>query len=328
MNSRRYAFRATGIVLRSMWHRAEGRFSLLVLGVWILVSLVSVFWTPWSLWWTDGYHVWQKPSMRHLLGTDGTGADVLSWLMAGSRTNLLICVLTVAVTAIFGLLLLAAMLARATIFAQISVVVIDALISLPTVLIALILAVPFGPSVAVIVAACGFGYGLNLARIARPQALLIARSGYVESALSNGARASGVFLRHIVPNIMPVLTVQLSISAGTVVLAESGLTYLGIGVQSGVPSWGHSLATSVSFINIYPLTVLWPGLIITCIVLSLNLCGDTLRDCADPLSNVQLRNAQFNSGQERSGQVRSGQVSSGQARNDQLNRVTTKGSGQ
>ncbi|MFT8592125.1 MAG: ABC transporter permease [Bifidobacterium sp.] len=261
----------------------------MVLGLWLAVAAVSLFWTPWSLWWTDGYHVWQKPSPSHILGTDGTGADVLSWLMAGSRTNLLICVLTVLVTAVFGLLLLAAMLARTALFAQASVVVIDALISLPTVLIALILAVPFGPSVAVIVAACGFGYGLNLARIARPQAMLVARSGYVESALSNGASAASVFSRHVIPNIMPIMMVQLSISAGTVVLAESGLTYLGIGVQSGVPSWGHSLATSVTFINVYPITVVWPGLIITCVVLALNVFGDALRDCADPLSNPELR---------------------------------------
>ncbi|WP_415451221.1 ABC transporter permease [Bifidobacterium sp.] len=272
-----------------MWHRGEGKFALIILGLWLAVAAVSLFWTPWSLWWTDGYHVWQKPSTSHILGTDGTGADVLSWLMAGSRTNLLICVLTVLVTAVFGLLLLAAMLARTALFAQTSVVVIDALISLPTVLIALILAVPFGPSVAVIVAACGFGYGLNLARIARPQALLVARSGYVESALSNGASAAGVFSRHVMPNIMPIMMVQLSISAGTVVLAESGLTYLGIGVQSGVPSWGHSLATSVTFINVYPLTVMWPGLVITCVVLALNVFGDALRDCADPLSNPELR---------------------------------------
>ena len=97
--------------------------------------------------------------------------------------------------------------------------------------------------------------------------------------------------RHILPNISPVLPVQLSLSAGTAVLAESGLTYLGIGVPSGVPSWGHSLATSVKFINVYPLTVLWPGLIVTLVVVALNLFGDALRDAADPLTNPRLRGA-------------------------------------
>lgn len=216
---------------------------------------------------------------------------MFSWLLAGSRTNLLIVVLTVAVAAMFGLAIVALMVSRHAALSAVSVVVVDALISIPTVLIALILAVPLGPSVAVIVIACGFGYGLNLARVSRPQAMLAARSSYVESALSNGASGLNVLARHILPNISPVLTVQLSLSAGTAVLAESGLTYLGIGVPSGVPSWGHSLATSVKFINVYPLTVLWPGLIVTLVVVALNLFGDALRDAADPLTNPRLRGA-------------------------------------
>lgn len=98
-----------------------------------------------------------------------------------------------------------------------------------------------------------------------------------------------VFVRHIMPNVMPVLLVQLSMSAGTSILAEAGLTYLGVGVGAGVPSWGHSLATSVKFISIYPLTVLWPGLIVTMTVIALHLFGDALRDAIDPLTNPELR---------------------------------------
>ena len=211
--------------------------------------------------------------------------------MAGSRTNLAIVVLTVCFALAFGLLLVSLMVSHSTLLANGTVVAIDALISIPTVLIALMLAVPLGASILGIVLACGFGYGLNLARVARPQAMLSARSLYVESALSNGASGLNVLARHILPNISPVLTVQLSLSAGTAVLAESGLTYLGIGVPSGVPSWGHSLATSVKFINVYPLTVLWPGLIVTLVVVALNLFGDALRDAADPLTNPRLRGA-------------------------------------
>ncbi|QOL33541.1 ABC transporter permease [Bifidobacterium lemurum] len=268
-------------LLRAVWRKPEGRFSLVVLALWILIALISLFWTPRSLWATDGYNVWDKPSASHWLGTDGTGADVFSWLMAGSRTNLLIVILTVAFSGAFGLLLVTLMVSRNSALANTSVVVVDALISIPTVLIALILAVPLGASIMVIVVACGFGYGLNLARVARPAALLAARSSYVESAMANGACGIRVLATHIVPNILPVLLVQLSLSAGTAVLAESGLTYLGIGVPSGVPSWGHSLATSVKFINVYPLTVLWPGLIVTVVVIALNVFGDALRDALE-----------------------------------------------
>ena len=83
------------IVLHSMWRRAEGKFALIVLALWLLIAIVSLFWTPQSLWATDGYHVWAKPSAEHWLGTDGTGADVFSWLLAGSHTNLVIVLLTV-----------------------------------------------------------------------------------------------------------------------------------------------------------------------------------------------------------------------------------------
>ena len=194
------------IVLHSMWRRAEGKFALIVLALWLLIAIVSLFWTPQSLWATDGYHVWAKPSAAHWLGTDGTGADVFSWLLAGSHTNLVIVLLTVVASVAWGLLLIAAMVAR------------------------------------------------------------------------NAALASS-----------SVLAVQLSLSAGTAVLAESGLTYLGIGVPSGVPSWGHSLATSVKLINVFPLTVVWPGLIVTVVVVALNIFGDVLRDAIDPVTNPALR---------------------------------------
>ena len=277
------------IVLHSMWRRAEGKFALIVLALWLLIAIVSLFWTPQSLWATDGYHVWAKPSAEHWRGTDGTGADVFSWLLAGSHTNLVIVLLTVVASMAWGLLLIAAMVARNAALASSSVVVVDALISVPTVLIALILAVPLGASIAVIVIACGFGYGLNLARVARPAALLASRSSYVESAMANRASGRRVLISQVMPNILPVLAVQLSLSAGTAVLAESGLTYLGIGVPSGVPSWGHSLATSVKLINVFPLTVVWPGLFATVVVVARNIFGDVLRDAIDPVTNPALR---------------------------------------
>ena len=277
-------------VLTTMWSHGSGRYSLMVLGLWLIVAAVSLFWTPQPLLATDGYHAWDTPSPAHPLGTDGTGADVLSWLMAGSATNLAIALLTVLCSAAIGLLLIGCMVSRRSVLASTTVAVVDALISIPTVLIALLLTVPLGASAGVIVGACSIAYGLNLARIARPSAVLAAQSDYVESARLGGASGWYVLTRHIVPNIVPVLMVQLSMSAGTSILAEAGLTYLGVGVGAGTPSWGHSLATSVKFINVFPLTVLWPGLVVTVVVVALNLFGDALRDAADPVTNPALRN--------------------------------------
>lgn len=269
-------------ILKRIWRASFGKFVCVTLFLWIAIAAISLFWTPYSLLKTNGYEVWQKPSFAHLLGTDGTGADMLSWLMAGSRVELVIVVCTVMISALIGTVLLSIMISQYKIIRATSVMAVDALISVPTVLIALMLAVPFGANVLVIVIACGFGYGFNLARIVRPSAKLVLQSDYVNSAISQGASRRYVLLRHVLPNITPVALVQLSLSAGTLILAESGLTYLGVGVPSGVPSWGRVLATSVTLIHVNPLAVLWPGLIVTIVVVALNLLGDVLRKVLDP----------------------------------------------
>lgn len=275
-------FIAQSTMLQRIWHATFGKFVCTTLALWLAIAVVSLFWTPYALVKTNGYEVWQKPSFAHWLGTDGTGADMLSWLMAGSRIELVLVVCTVLVSAVIGVVLLSLMIARFRLVRAISIMAVDALISIPTVLIALMLAVPMGASVAVIVLACGVGYGLNLARIVRPSAQLVLQSDYVNSAISQGASRRYVLFRHVLPNIMPVAFVQLSLSAGTVILAESGLTYLGVGVPSGVPSWGRVLATSVTLIHVNPLAVVWPGLMVTVVVVALNLLGDVLRTALHP----------------------------------------------
>lgn len=113
---------AAKTVIASIWHTGGGKYAMIVIGLWVAVSAISLFWTPYRLLDTDGYHVWASPSGSHPLGTDGVGSDVLSWLMAGSRTNLAIALLTVCVAAAVGLLLVAAMVSRNSAFASTSVV--------------------------------------------------------------------------------------------------------------------------------------------------------------------------------------------------------------
>lgn len=268
--------------LSRIWRGIIGKFVCIILCLWILVAALSFVWTPYSLLETNGYQVWQKPSLKHWLGTDGTGADMLSWLMAGSRVEILLVISTIVIASVVGFVILSFTICRVQKIRSVSIMAVDALISIPTVLIALMLAVPLGASVLVIMLACGFGYGLNLARILRPSAVLVLKSNYVDCAISNGASRSYVLLKHVLPNILPIASVQLSLSAGTVILAESGLTYLGVGVPSGVPSWGRVLSTSVTLIHVYPLAALWPGLVVTLTVLALNLFGDVLRSVTNP----------------------------------------------
>lgn len=265
-----------------LWSARYGKFTCMVLMTWIGISLIALVWTPYPLLATNGFHAWQSPSLAHWLGTDGTGSDIASWLMAGSSTELLLVVATVVCTACVGFMVLIASLARVLWIRASVVVFLDVLISLPTVLLALMLAVPFGASIGGMVIACGVGYGLNLARIVRPTALVSLQSEYVTAASCYGARHCYVLFRHVIPNSIPIVVVQLSLSAGTVILAESGLTYLGIGTPSAVASWGRVLTTSLALIHVHPLTVLWPGLLISVIVLTLNMFGDVLRVALEP----------------------------------------------
>jgi peptide/nickel transport system permease protein len=275
---------AFGKFSRRVFGGAEGKFAVVVICFWIVLALVSLLWTPWPLNYTDGFNTWKTPTGSHVLGTDGTGQDVFSWLMAGSMTELELVLAVVVLTGVLGILLIALSLVRSHVGSSIVVVAIDALLSIPLVLLALILAVPLGASLWVVIIACSVAYALALARIAQPAVRVVANSSYVEAALFAGASWWRVFFRHILPNVIPVLCVQLSLSAGTAILAESGLTYLGIGVPVGTPSWGYSLATSASFLQLYPLSVLWPGLLITLSVVALNLLGDKLRVALDPSS--------------------------------------------
>lgn len=272
-----------------MWSQGEGRFALIVMAIWLAVSILAAFWTPQPLGASNGYNTWAGPSWAHPMGTDGTGRDMLSWLMAGSGTELQIVIATCLLTALIGVLFVSFALARSAVVSEIAVVVTDMLLSIPIVLIALILAVPLGASLLVVILSCSISYGLNLARIAKPQAMLAANSRYVESARAAGSSRTRAFMTHVLPNLVPVLSVQLSLCAGTAILAESGLTYLGIGVPSGTASWGASLASSASFISIFPLTVVWPGALITLVVVALNLFGDVVRLAVDPVANPELR---------------------------------------
>lgn len=284
--------RAFRCVLSCVFHRADGAYALVVLGLWIAVAVVSLVWVPVDVDAIDGYNVWAAPSSAHPLGTDGAGHDVLSWLMRGSATELAIVVVVTVLTAALGTLGVWASVGsrrgrgRGS---RLWMIVVDTLISIPTVIVALIISVPLGASVAVIVIACTFAYSLSIVRVTRPVASLAASSRYVEAAQACGVGNARIFFTHILPAVSPTLMVQVSMSAGTSILAESGLTYLGVGVPSGTPSWGRSLATGARFITVAPLTVLWPGLVITLVVVALNLLGDALRDCADPVANPRLR---------------------------------------
>jgi peptide/nickel transport system permease protein len=268
--------------LGRLWRNAAGRFGLIVVLAVALIALVSLFWTPFDPLRVDIENRWAGPGGEHLLGTDGSGRDILSVLMAGSRTTIWVAVGAGLIATLTGLALaaLGALTPRAV--RETVAVAVDILIAFPVLLLAMMLSAVWGGSLLVVVIAVGLGFGVNIARVTRPELRRVLHSDFVLAGRASGLTPGQNLWRHLLPNVAPVFIVQLSWGMAVAVLAEAGLSYLGFGATVTEPSWGLLLAELQQFITVYPGSVVWPGLAITVTVLGFNLLGDGLRDATDP----------------------------------------------
>lgn len=275
--------------LRMLWQSATGRFGLIAVAVIAAVALISAFWTPFNPLTTDIPNRWATPSWPHLLGTDGTGRDILSLIMAGTRTTVFVSVGAGIVATVVGIALAALGALTARWVRETVAVLVDILIAFPVLIIAMMISSVWGGSLWVVIWAVGIGFGVNIARVTRPELRRVQQSDFVLAGRASGLTASQNLLRHLLPNVAPVFIVQLSWSMAVAVLSEAGLSYLGFGASVVEPSWGILLADLQRYISIHPLSVIWPGLAITITVLALNLLGDALREATDP--TLQQRSA-------------------------------------
>jgi peptide/nickel transport system permease protein len=276
--------------LRALLSSWTGRFAVVVVLVIALTAVVSMFWTPFDPMLSDVRGRWAAPGWPHLLGTDGTGRDILSLLMAGARTTAFVAVGAGVVATLVGISL-AALGALTTRWVRESVaVLVDILIAFPVLMIAMMISAVWGGSLWVVVFSVGLGFGVSIARVTRPELRRVQQSDFVLAGRASGLTAGQNLVRHLLPNIAPVFIVQLSWSMAVAVLAEAGLSYLGFGASLTEASWGTLLADLQRYIGVHPLTVVWPGIAITLTVLGLNLLGDALREATDP--TLSRRSAQ------------------------------------
>jgi len=268
--------------LRRLWSLATGRFGIVVVLVIAATAAFSLFWTPFRTKQTDVAARWALPGWPHLLGTDATGRDVLSLLMAGARTTVFVAVGAGLVATVIGILL-AVLGALTTRWVRESVaVLVDILIAFPVLIIAMMISAVWGGSLWVVIWSVGIGFGVNIARVTRPELRRVLHSDFVLAGRAAGLTPAQNLFRHLLPNVAAVFIVQLSWGMAIAVLAEAGLSYLGFGAPVTDPSWGVLLADLQRYITVHPLAVVWPGLAITLTVLGLNLLGDALRDATDP----------------------------------------------
>ncbi|RLK47682.1 ABC transporter permease [Microbacterium telephonicum] len=268
--------------LRRLWHLSTGRFGIIVVLVVAATALVSLVWTPFDPQRVDVAARWSPPGWPHLLGTDNSGRDILSLLMAGARTTVWVAVGAGLVATVIGVLLAALGALTARWLRESVAVAVDILVAFPVLLIAMMLSAVWGGSLWVVVVAVGIGFGVNIARVTRPELRRVLHSDFVLAGRAAGLTPFQNLWRHLLPNVAPVFIVQLSWGMAVAVLAEAGLSYLGFGAPVTEPSWGLLLKDLQAYLTVYPGSVLWPGLAITLTVLGLNLLGDGLREATDP----------------------------------------------
>jgi len=268
--------------LRRLWALSTGRFGLIVVAVVALTALLSLFWTPFDPAHVDIDARWLPPGWPHLLGTDAAGRDILSLIIAGARTTVFVAVSSGVIATVIGIALAALGALTARWLRETVAVLVDILIAFPVLLVAMMLAAIWGGSLWVVVWSVGIGFGVSIARVTRPELRRVLHTEFVLAGRASGLTPAQNLRRHLLPNVAPVFFVQLSWAMAIAVLAEAGLSYLGLGAAVTDPSWGLLLKDLQQYLTVHPVAVLWPGLAITLTVLGLNLLGDGLREATDP----------------------------------------------
>ncbi len=253
--------------------------SLLFLGA----ALLSFFWTPFDVARLTISERLQLPSAMHWFGTDHFGRDIFSMIMVGARTSIAVALVAVGIGMVMGVPLGLAAAARAgRLLDEIIMRGNDLVFAFPALLIAIMITAVFGASAVNAIIAIGIFNIPVFARLTRGAALSLWKRDYVMSARVAGKGAARISAEHILPNIANLLIVQGTIQFSLGILAEAGLSYVGLGAQPPTPSWGRMLADAQTLISLAPHIAIFPGLAIVFTVLGLNLMGDGLRDLFDP----------------------------------------------
>jgi peptide/nickel transport system permease protein len=248
----------------------------------VLMAGLSFFWTPYDANSMNPRDRLQAPSWRHPLGTDQYGRDIFSRIMVGAVNSIVVGLVTVAIGMSLGVLLgLAAAYCRKLIEEAIMRFS-DLLFGFPAVLTAILITSILGPSVINAMLAIGIFYIPVFARLTRAVAMTIWEREFVYAARASGVNEWNITRRHVLPNILSPLLIQGTIQFAVAILAEAGLSYLGLGTQPPHASWGRMLNEAQTFMGLAPWMAVFPGVAIAWAVLGFNLLGDGLRDTLDP----------------------------------------------
>ncbi|ALS62729.1 MULTISPECIES: ABC transporter permease [Pandoraea] len=253
-----------------------------LVGLLVLIAAVDLVYTPYNPVDVDLYARYAAPSAAHWFGTDAFGRDVLSRIMAGASLSLMVSVASVVLALAAGTLI-------GAIFGyvggwpdRLAGMLVDALMAFPGLLLALGIMTVLGPSKWGVVLALGLAYTPSVSRIARGAVLSLRMRDYVEASRTMGNREAWTFVRHVLPHCVQPLLIFSTSLFGSALLAESALSFLGLGVPAPEPTWGGMLADGRSAIDQAFWVVLFPGAAISLALFGINLLGDAVRDLLDP----------------------------------------------
>ena len=268
--------------LRRLLKRKGAVAGLVVIATFILLALFASLVAPYDPIATSWSAVRKPPSALHWFGTDDLGRDILARVIYGTRASLLAGAISVGIALAIGVPLgLLAGYRGGFVDALISRIT-DAMLACPFLILAIALAAFLGPSLGNAMIAIGISATPIFIRLTRGQVMSVKVEDYVEAARAMGNPSWRIALVHILPNILPALMVQATLSIAAAIIAEAALSFLGLGQQPPSPSWGSMLNAAQRFLTNAPWMAIWPGLAIFLVVLSLNLVGDGLRDALDP----------------------------------------------
>jgi peptide/nickel transport system permease protein len=257
-------------------------FGLIILLVIIIVAIFGPLFAPYSPSEQNLRQFLQPPSREHLLGTDFVGRDCLTRLIYGARSSLMVGVVALGIAASVGM---AAGLLAGFYGSWINAVImriVDTLMSFPMMLLAMLIAGLLGGGLKNVMIALGIALIPAYARLMCGQVLAIKETDYILAERSLGSSNWRLMFRHIFPNALPPLIVLITMQIGSAILAEAGLSYLGIGIAPPTPSWGAMVNDGFKYLVTNPLLSFVPGFAIMLVVFGFNMVGDGLRDALDP----------------------------------------------
>ncbi|MSO91139.1 MAG: ABC transporter permease [Acetobacteraceae bacterium] len=260
-----------------------GAFGLALVIVMAVVGSMAEFIAPYNPTANDFTAMTEAPSKAHLLGTDQFGRDLLSRLIYGARTAMIVGLSSAFIGGVIGLLLGVGSAYFGGLIDLILQRIFDIVMAFPLIILALAVVSIFGTGVQNVIIAITIPLIPRCARVVRSSALAIREIPYVDAARACGFSHSRIILRHMVPNVMAPFLIMITASVGQAVLAEASLSYLGLGVQEPVPAWGLMLQGGAEeYASTAPWIAIFPGLAIMLSVLGVNLFGDAMRDILDP----------------------------------------------